>query len=804
MLTHARVVVIGGGNMGTAVLYHLALEGWTDCLLLEKSELTSGATWHAAGLVSRMVGGQALGALHDYAVELYSTIESRTGQSVSWHPCGSVRVATSDDHLDWIAHLYDGIRARRQPVELLSTEEFARLNPLYDVSANGIRQALYTPGDGHVDPAGTCHAMAKGARDLGARVERGCRVLDVVSLPSGEWEVRTEKGHVRCEHVVNAGGYHARQIGAMSGLDLPIVTMQHHYVVTEDVPAFDAMEHEIPVTRDDHFAGYLRREQRSALIGLYDKQDPRPKWLDGCPWESEHELFTPDWDNITPWLERFFERCPSLEHLGIKRVVNGGITYTPDGAMILGPAPGLRNYWLACGATVGIAWGPGAGRTLAAWMIHGAAQVSTRAFDPRRFGTYADADYARERCVEEYSLRISLPLPGEQRWTRRGIRRSGAHDRTASLGAVFEESAGWERPRWYARDVLPVRDIVGYRRGAHFPLVREECLAVRERVGLGDFSAFAKLEIRGSGAEGFLDLFCANRVPRRVGQVSLTTLLNERGTIEAEATVARTGDDSFYFVTGALSERRVLDWLERNPPAGADVVIEDRSDPIGILVLAGPRARDVLRACTGANVSGASLPWFRSRRLEVAGVDLLAMRLSFTGELAFELHAHNEDLGGLWDGLMAAGGEHGIRAFGSLALNSLRLEKAYRGGQELSNDATPIEAGLARFIDGDKHFIGREALLAAEPCWRLALLAIEDGEADPLGGEAVLVDGTPVGSLTSAGFGHALGTNLGFAYLPASLALEGRTVTVSVLGAERQATILEGVPYDPENRLMRG
>ncbi|NNE24007.1 MAG: FAD-dependent oxidoreductase, partial [Rhizobiales bacterium] len=489
MRSHARVVVIGGGNMGAGVLYHLARQGWSDCVLIEKGELTSGATWHAAGLVSRMIGGYSLGSMHDYAVDLYKSIEQETGQSISFHNCGSLRVATSLEHMDWINHVRDAVLARGQVAEIIGPDEVKRLNPLYDVAAAGVLGAIYTPDDGHVDPSGTCQAMARGARMAGAEVIRQCRVTAVNPLHSGEWQVVTEKGTVTCEHVVNAGGYHARQIGQMSGLDLPIVTMMHHYVVTDEVPEFADMDHEIPVTRDDYFCGYIRREQAGALIGLYDKQAPQPVWLDGCPWTSENELFEPNWDGITPWLENCFERCPALATRGIKRVVNGGITYTPDGAMLLGPAPGLKNYWLACGSTVGIAWGPGAGRTLAQWMVEGSADLSTRAHDPRRFGIWADHEFAVERATEDYTLRQAMPYPQHQRGTCRGIKVSGAMMQTAALGATYEEAGGWERPRLYGPEPM------GWRRTSVHEQVAAECAAVRERVGLGDFSAFAKFEI---------------------------------------------------------------------------------------------------------------------------------------------------------------------------------------------------------------------------------------------------------------------------------------------------------------------
>ncbi len=806
MVEHARVAVIGGGNMGASVLYHLALEGWSDCVLLEKAELTSGATWHAAGLVSRMVGGVTLGGLHDYAVDLYKSIEGKTGQSVSWHGCGSLRVATSREHVDWISHVYDGVRARNVDVELVSADEVGRLNPLYDIEAAGVRAGLLTRDDGHVDPTGACFAMAKGARDLGSEVVRNSRVTGVRQLPGGEWEVSTQERTYRCEHVVNAGGYHARRIGAWSGLDLPITTLQHHYVVTDDVPEFDGMDHEIPVTRDDAFSGYLRREQKAALIGIYDQQGPKPLWLEGCPWDSENELFDPDWNNITPWLENCFKSCPALERRGIKRVVNGGITYTPDGAMILGPASGLRNHWLACGATVGIAWGPGAGRTLARWIVHGAPDVSTRAFDPRRFGVWVDGDYACERAVEEYSLRIRMPRPHEQKWTKRGIKLSGAHGRTKALRAVFEEAGGWERPRWYAPAAMAAQDITGYRRGVDFAVVAAECKAVRERVALGDFSAFAKFEVSGPGAEALLNRVCANRMPRLNGGTALTTLLNERGFIEGEAIVVRVGEEAFYMVTGAPSQRRVWDWITVHHRGEGDVEFAGVTDDIGILTLAGPQARAVLTDLTQDDVGNSSFPWLTARDVQVSGIKVYALRLSFTGEPAFELHCANRDLGTLWDCVWEAGEAHGIAAFGSYALNSLRMEKGYRGGAELANDATPLDAGLERFVKFDKEFIGRAPLerqKRAGPAYSLALLDISANGVDALGGEAVFADGRPAGSLTSAAYGHCVGKLLGFAFLRRDAVLPDADLQVSIFGELYPATILPEPPLDPQNLRLR-
>lgn len=804
MRSHARVVVIGGGNMGAGVLYHLAKEGWTDCILVEKAELTSGATWHAAGLVSRMTGGFALGTIHDYAVDFYKRIEVETGQSVSWHNCGSLRVGSSPAHMDWLQHTRDAILARGQEAHMVSPQEVKRLNPLYDVTQ--ILGGLHTPDDGHVDPSGTCQAMAKGARMMGAEIVRRNRVTDVWALPSGEWDVVTEKGTIRCEHVVNAGGYHARQIGQFSGLDLPIVPMQHHYAVTDNVPEFAAMDFEIPVTRDDYFTGYLRREQASMLIGIYDTHAPKPKWVDGCPWESENELFEPDYEAITPWLERCFQRRPPLANRGLKRIVNGAITYTPDGAMLLGPAPGLKNYWLACGVTVGIAWGPGAGKYLAQWMIHGTADISMRAFDPRRFGIWADKDYAVARAVEDYATRLRLPFPQDQRWVERDVKRSGAHDRTAALGALYEEAGGWERPRLYGPKEWAGREPEGWRRTAAHEIAIAEARAVHERVGLGDYSGFAKFEISGPEAAVFLDRVCANRMPRHVGGTCLTTLLNHRGTIEGEATVARLAEDRFWFVTGAPSERRVWDWLTIHQHGTEKVTIANRTDETGILAVAGPRARRVLGACTDSDLSNAGFGWLKAREIVVAGIPVIALRLSFSGELAWELHAPNDRLGKLWDALWAAGKPHGMVPFGSAALNGLRMEKAYHGGSELTNDASPVHADIMRFVKLDKPFVGREAVIERAKRGEssvIAYLEVQADDQDCLGGEAVFRDGKKIGSVSSGGFGPITGKSLAFAYLKPEFARPGTEVQVSLFGELRPARVLAEAVLDPQNTRLK-
>ena len=804
MAEQARVIIIGGGIVGASLLYHLAKEGWTDCILIEKAELTSGATWHAAGQCSHAVASIGLGRIHGYGIELYQRLEAETGQSVSWHGCGSLRIAYTEDHMDWLRHTVDVGRYLGFPMEIVGPDEIRRLHPLYETE--GIIAALHTPADGHVDPSGTCQALAIGARRMGARIIRRNRVTGLTRMPSGEWRVETEQGEFLCEHVVNAGGYHARQIGGWVGLDLPIVGMQHHYVVTDTVPRLRDLDREVPVVRDDHAKGYTRQEQKSILIGIYDTQDPRPVWLDGTPWESENELFEPNMDNILPWLERAFERMPELAELGIKRIVNGAISYTPDGAMLLGPAPGLHNHWLACGVIVGICWGPGAGKYLAQLMVHGAADISMRPFDPRRFGAYADQDFATARAKEEYSIRQEVPYPTKHREAARGLKKSGLHDLLAGRRAIFEEVFGWERPAWYAPEGMAVEEVMSFRRSARHDIIGAEAMAVRTRVGLAEISAFAKFEIAGPDSPALLDRLCANRLPRE-GRIVLTQLLNQAGRIEGEATVLRQTADRFYFVTGAPSELRLWDWLHANKKPREAVQIVNRSPELGILCLAGPRSREVLVAATDADLSNAAFPWMSGRSIQVAGEAVQALRVSYTGELAWEIHMPMAAMAPVFEALWKAGERHGIALFGSAALNSLRMEKAYRGGHELSPDATLAQADMLRFAKLDKgEFLGRAAVLSEQqtgPRILLASLEVDTPDADCLGGEAVYANGAVVGSVTSGAYGFAVGRSLALAYLQAGQAAQGTELAVSLLGERRPARVLAAAAYDAENLRLR-
>jgi len=806
MQHNARVVIVGGGIMGASLLYHLAKEGWTDSVLIEKGELTSGSTWHAAGQISHSVSHYGLAKINGYGIELYQRIEDETDQAVSWHGCGSLRLAYNTDEVDWLRYTVSVNRGLGHQMEIIGPEEIRKLHPFYNL--DGVLAALHTPHDGHVDPAGACFALAKGAKQMGASVIRDNRATDIRATESGEWEVVTEQGSIVCEHVVNAGGTFARQIGEWVGLDLPITNMTHHYLVTDPVPEFQGLAAELPVIRDDRLvSGYIRMEQKSALIGIYEKANPNTVWDDGTPWDSESELFPADYERIMPWLENAMGRMPILENVGIRREVHGAITHPPDGNMLLGPAPGLRNFWCCCGSQIGIAWGPGAGRYLAQWMVHGAAEINMRDFDPRRYGSFADRNYQITKAKEDYLLRHEIPYPGFNRTDGRPKKTSALYQRLHDAGAIYEEIFGWERPRWFAREGLPQQDVHSFRRAPWFEAVGEECRATRERVGIMDLSAFGKIDVSGPDAARLMDRMIANRLPRKICGIVLTHILNEKGTIEAEVTVTRLRDDHFYLASAAFSELRVQDWLEQHRRSGEAVSIEVVSEDFGCLVLSGPRSRDVLGQVTSAALDNDSFRWLTAQEIEICGATVRALRVSYVGELGWELHVPMSHLTAVYDALWQAGAPHGIANFGSHALNCMRLEKGFKGASELTTEVTLPEADVMRFVKLDKEeFVGQDATrrsLENSLPWQCVYLEIDVEDADCIGGETVQRNGERVGQVSSAGYGHWVQKSLGFAYVTPDCVAPGTELEVLVLGEPRPACVLADPVYDPNNEKPR-
>ncbi|MEM7292630.1 MAG: FAD-dependent oxidoreductase, partial [Pseudomonadota bacterium] len=709
MSTHKRVVIVGGGNMGVGLLYHLALEGWTDIVLLEKGELTSGSTWHAAGLCPSFIADYNMSKIHHYGNTLYPKLEDMTGQYVSWHGCGSIRFATNENELDYfrlVAGIADNSGAK---MEIIDPAKIKELVPWIEL--DGVLAGAWTPEDGHVDPAGVCQAMAIAARQLGAEIVRECMVTNITPTASGEWEVHTQKGNYTCEHVVNAGGNHAQAIGRWNGLNLPIVNMQHQYVVTDTVPEFKEIDDEIPVIRDPRNSSYYRQEQKSALIGPYETSGSRFAWpATNCTpdWSSDHELFEEEFDPIMPFLEGVMEAMPIWADLGVKRVVNGSIPHTPDDNPLLGPVHGLKNYWLCCGSAIGIAQGAGCGKYLAQWIVNGESEINMGGLDPRRFGTYADESYCRDKGQQAYEHMYILHLPGEERPAARNRRCTPLFDKLNSRGAVHTEAHGWERPKWFSLD--GAAEDVGFRRGNTHEAVAAECQAVRERVGVMDLSSFAKFDISGPDAEQMLSRLCANKLPKKQGGMSLCHMLTRNGCIESEITITRLGDDRFYVLPGAGAEEKDWDMLTQGMQDSENVTLKNITDDYGMLVLSGPKSRDVLAQLTDTPLDNDNFRWLTGQEITVAGVPVRALRVSYVGELGWELHTPMAQLEAVYDAVWEAGQEHGIANFGAYALNSMRMEKAYRGlHAELTNEITLIEADMERFFSpDDRDFVGRD------------------------------------------------------------------------------------------------
>ena len=803
----ARVVIIGGGIMGCALAYHLGKIGWTDCVLLEKAELTSGSTWHAAGQITRATSSRSLGECVDYNLKLYQHLQAETGQSATYHGCGSLRMAYNQDEADWLAHILSACRGLNFEADIVNPERIRELHPFYDT--DGIQCALHTPDDGHLDPAGAAFALAKGARMSGVRIIRKCRATGVQQTESGEWQVQTDRGDIMCEHVVNAGGMYARQIALWNGYDLPTTSMTHHYFVTGPVAEFANLEKEFPVVRDDRtVSGYVRMEQKSGLVGIYEKENPNTVWDDGAPWEAEHELFEPHYPRVEKYLAGALSRMPVLERAGIRRVVHGAISHPPDGMPLVGPAPGLKNYWCFCGCQIGIGWGPALALHLALWMSEGAADISMREFDPRRFGPEATRKYQIAKGREDYILRHEVPFPHFNRLAARPVGKSPLYDILKDKGAVYEEAGGWERPRWFAKNGVPAEDIYSFRRSKLHDIVGAEEQAVRNRAGVMDISAFAKVEVCGADAASFLSALIPNRLPR-TGKSAMAHFLSDNGRLELEAFMMRTAEDRFYITCAAFFEHRLLDYLmfRRNK---SKVEIINRSRQWAAVTVNGPQASAIVKDCLPAPV--AELPWLSVHSDSSPSFgkgEYLACKMSYAGEAGWEVHGTPDIIAAIYQAFSESGTPNGLVDYGSFAMNGMRMEKAFPGASELTNEITLPEAGLTHFIDKQKSaYIGKEATdraLHAPLRWKLAFLEVaSDGKDDGAGSEAIFYNKQRTGSITSIAFGHATQKLLAFAYLHPDHASANTKLEVIIAGKPRAAQVVESAPYDPQNTRPKG
>lgn len=806
MTGHARVVVIGGGAVGCSCLYHLAERGWTDALLLERDELTSGSTWHAAGNCPTFSANWGLLKLQKYSTDLYRRLAASDDHPIGYHVTGSLRLAHHRERLDEFRHVRSMARANGLEYEILAPDELPERYPF--IVARGLQGALWDPADGDIDPAQLTQALAKAARGRGCRVQRATRVTGLVPRPGGNWRVVTDRGEIDAEFVVNAAGYRAGEVMAMLGRHLPIAVMSHQYLVTEDIPELAGRAGRLPLLRDPDASYYLRQERHGFILGPYERQ-AMPMWRDGIPDDFAHQLWDADIDRLSTHVEDAMARVPLLAAAGIRRVVNGPIPYAPDGNPFIGPEPGLRNFFHCNTFSFGIAQAGGAGKALAEWIVDGRPEWDLWSVDRRRYTDYATRAYAVAKAVEVYQNEYAPAFPFEERPAGRPLRVSPLHDRLKAKGGRFGVRGGWERALYFAAAGATDQDTLSFRRDRNwFATVGEEVAAVRGGVGILDLPGFTKFDLSGAGTAACLDRLVCSRLPRP-GRTGLAYVLDPEGGIVSEFTLTRLDTDRFYVVAAAAAEWHDRDVLERALPSDGSVRLEDLSARLGTLVVAGPHCRDVLARVTDADLSNAAFPWLSARFIEIGAARLLALRMTYVGELGWELHAPVEHLAAVYDAVWQAGEAYGIRDFGVYALDSMRLDKCYRGWKsDLEPGYSVLEASLDRFVDFDKPaFVGREAILAERrrgPTLRLVPLLLEEpGDADAPPCSTVLSEGRRVGIVTSGGWSHTLDRSVALAYVSAELAVAGTRLQVDVFGAAQPATVACEPLYDPGNVRMR-
>ena len=804
MKSQARVVIIGGGIMGVSLLYHLTKEEWIDCVLIEKGELTSGSTWHAAGQCPHFVGSFNAAKIHNYSNKLYQELEEETGQSTGWHGCGSLRLALKQEDVDWFHYVKGILDNVGSPAEFVKKEKIHDIHPFLKIE--DVICALHTPEDGHTDPTSTTNAMAKAARARGAEIYRHNRVIEIKKLPSGEWKLNTEKGSIICEHVVNAAGSFGIEVGSMVGLsNIPSINMIHHYLVTENHPEIEKRDTELPVVRDPYSNCYLRQEAKGLIVGVYEKN--AKAWaLDGMDWRFDMELLEPELERIEDNLVKGMKRIPLFEEVGIKKTICGPITHVPDGNFLAGPAPGLKNFWMFCGTSFGIAQGGGAGKYMAQWMVHGEADINMLEFDCRRYLGWASKDYAWKRSVDEYTRQYATPFPGEEINVARKIKTTPIYNKLKEQGAQFIDNYGWEKPKWFSNN--NETENYSYKRNNSFNYVKKECENVQKNVGILDLSTFAKYEISGDNSEEFLDRLCANKIPINDGSIILTHMLNEKGRIQSELTITRFQNNTFYVLSSTASELRDLDWFLKHKKENENVNIKNITNEFGVLVLAGPKSRDLLSELTDEDLSNEKFPWLKGKEIIVAGIKVKALRINYIGELGWELHHSFKDMENFYEQIMNVGKKYSISNFGTYAVNSLRLEKAYKGwGSELTGEISLVEADMGRFFNFDKkkNFIGSKALeekLSNGVEIKIIYLEIDVDGVDAIGNEPVYCNNKIVGVVTSGGYGFRVNKSLAFAYVELTSSQENQEFEVEILGEKKRAIVLKEMAYDSRNRRL--
>lgn len=804
MKSHVQVAVIGGGVIGCSTLYHLAHLGWTDTVLFERSELTSGSTWHAAAGFGVLHDDTNMARLNYYTIECYRGLEAETGQSCGIHTTGALYIAETEDRLDQLRIMEAKAKHLGFAFDHVPVDEINNHHPLLNVE--NVKAAWYQPDEGHLDPSGMTHAFAKGARQLGAEIHRFTKVQETNPRPDGSWEVVTDKGTVLAQHVVNAAGLWAREVGHMAGLELPLVPMEHMYFVTEEIPEIAALSEELPSVSDRDAEYYMRQEGKGLLVGAYERNGKH--WaVDGTPWEFGHELLPDDLDRITENMERAIERTPALGRTGIKRVINGPMVWSPDTSGLLGPVPGLKNYHAACGIMTGIGSGGGLGKSVAEWIVHGEPEWHLASLDVARFGDYFTKEFILARSKENYGTRFRMHFPKEELLSGRPQRVRESYDQQMEQGAVFGVSFGWENPQYFATDEAEKDPGYAYRRAKWFDVVARECRQLRETAGIIDTSPYAKYLVSGFGAEAWLDSLVTNLLPAKTGRSTLCPMVNAQGYLIADFTITKLAEER-YLLIGSGSAVKFHQRLLGDAVPDEGVVFESLTDTWAGFSVSGPASREFVQALTPEDVSSEGLPFLTGREGIFAGSRAFILRVSFTGELGYEIYCPDHGYGAVYRQVREVASKLGVGFAGSLAQDSLRLEKGYGSVfTEYTSDYTPYDAGLTRFIKLDKgDFVGRDALLALQdhkPEWKLCLFEIDSNDADCIGSEPVWKDNRIVGETTSGAYGFCVGKSLALAYIETSDAEPGSGYEIPLLGRNRPAVLLNSPPYDPKGHILR-
>ena len=805
MKSHAQVVVIGGGVVGCSVIYHLSKLGMTDVVLIERSELTSGSTWHAAGGFHTLNADTNMAALQGYTIRLYRELEEITGQSCSLHHVGGITLAESPERFDFLKSARAMHRHMGLDTELVTPQEIRKLSPI--TNTEGVLGGLYDPLDGHLDPSGTTHAYARAAQMQGAEIVLRNRVLETNARVDGGWEVVTEQGTIIADNLVNAGGLWAREVGAMAGVYLPLHPMEHQYFATDDIAAVSDRDKELPHVMDPEGESYLRQEGKGLVIGFYE-QNCEPWAVGGTRWDFGHELLDENLDRIGDSMEFAFKRFPVLADAGIKTVVNGPFTFAPDGNPLVGPVPGLRNYWSACAVMAGFSQGGGVGLTLAEWMIEGEPSRDVFAMDVARFGDYCTPSYTRLKVRENYQRRFTVSYPNEEIPAARPLDTTPAYAIWQSQNAVFGDMYGMEHVNYFAPPGEKPYEIPSFRRSNAFNTVGEEVRAVREGVGLNEVHNFGKYEVSGEGATEYLDTIMAGRIPAP-GRISLNPMLSPKGRIIGDFTVAQLRSNVFQVTASYGAQAYHMRWFEKHLPANGVRLKNLSRERIGFQI-AGPKAQELLGRVTLSDVSTSAMPFLSIREMDVGQCQAIVQRVSYTGDRGYEIYVPWYNQVALYDLLSAAGKDLGLRPFGMRAMMSLRLDKSFGSWmREFKPDYTPLETGLDRFVAYDKSndFIGKPAVLAEKEQGverKLCTFEVDAVDADAVAWEPIWHDRAVVGYVTSGGYSHYAQKSIAFGFLPLELIEEGRQVEIEILGELIPARLYSAPLFDPDNKYLRG